>query len=76
VGVEHAVRRGLVRRTTNVDAEIGQRVREHRIAKGISQTELGRATGVTFQQVQKYQSGTNVSIRCRPRGGRLSDVSA
>jgi transcriptional regulator with XRE-family HTH domain len=30
-----------------------------RIVRGFSQTELGKAVGVTFQQVQKYEKGTN-----------------
>ena len=36
---------------------IGFRVRQARLAKGMSQNELGRAIGVSFQQVQKYEAG-------------------
>ncbi len=42
-----------------VDVHVGQRLREARLRTGQSQTALGRALGVTFQQVQKYENGTN-----------------
>lgn len=42
-----------------VDSLVGQRIRARRMALGISQAELGREIGVRFQQVQKYESGTN-----------------
>lgn len=42
-----------------IDALVGQRIRARRYALGISQTELGEAIGVKFQQIQKYETGTN-----------------
>ncbi|MBK0327019.1 helix-turn-helix transcriptional regulator [Rhodobacteraceae bacterium F11138] len=42
-----------------VDNLVGQRVRACRRAMGLSQTELGEAIGVRFQQVQKYETGAN-----------------
>lgn len=58
------------RRTTEVDAEIGRRMRTARMALGLSQTELGNRVGVTFQQIQKYEKG---ATRCAPdRLRRLS----
>lgn len=42
-----------------VDAEVGARVRDRRIAIGLSQTDLGEKIGTTFQQVQKYERGVN-----------------
>jgi len=45
--------------TNSHDIEVGQRIRARRMAKGMSQTELGNLLGVTFQQVQKYEKGTN-----------------
>lgn len=42
-----------------VDAYVGERVRAERIRLGWSQTDLGVAIGVTFQQVQKYERGAN-----------------
>lgn len=42
-----------------VDSVVGQRIRARRLAMGMSQSELGKAIGVRFQQVQKYESGSN-----------------
>lgn len=53
-----------------LDAEIGRRLREARIVRGMSQTELGDALGITFQQIQKYEKGLN-----RIGSGRLFKIS-
>src|ERR1700744_913687 len=42
-----------------VDRYVGRRVRMRRIMLGMSQEKLGEALGLTFQQVQKYEKGTN-----------------
>ena len=42
-----------------VDRHVGARVRARRRACGVSQTDLGDALGLTFQQVQKYERGAN-----------------
>lgn len=42
-----------------VDKYVGSRVRMRRILIGMSQERLGEALGLTFQQVQKYEKGTN-----------------
>ncbi len=42
-----------------VDLFVGQRIRAERLRNNLSQTELGAAMGVTFQQVQKYERGSN-----------------
>jgi transcriptional regulator with XRE-family HTH domain len=42
-----------------VDRFIGARVRMRRILVGMSQEKLGDALGITFQQIQKYEKGTN-----------------
>jgi len=47
------------RRADNRDAEVGRRVRSRRLECRLSQTELAERIGVTFQQVQKYEKGTN-----------------
>lgn len=40
--------------------EMGARIRQRRVAKGMSQTDLGDALGgISFQQVQKYENGSN-----------------
>lgn len=41
------------------DVHVGKKVREARAAKGLSQGQLGEVLGVSFQQVQKYEKGTN-----------------
>lgn len=43
----------------SVDAHVGQRVRMRRTLLGMSQEKLGDAIGLTFQQVQKYERGSN-----------------
>lgn len=52
------------------DVEIARRVRALRLQRGISQTELGNVLDVTFQQVQKYETGTN-----RISAGRLQQIA-
>ena len=42
-----------------VDTHVGKRVRMRRLMLGMSQTMLGDALGLSFQQVQKYEKGTN-----------------
>lgn len=43
----------------NVDIEVGKRLRFRRTMLGMSQDQLGTATGVSFQQIQKYEKGSN-----------------
>ncbi|WP_375610686.1 MULTISPECIES: helix-turn-helix domain-containing protein [unclassified Bartonella] len=48
-----------------IDILIGKRIRQRRIAMGLSQKELGNYLGVSFQQIQKYEKGFNrVSVGC------------
>lgn len=42
-----------------VDRHVGRRVQEKRLGLGLTQTALAKAVGVSFQQVQKYEKGTN-----------------
>jgi transcriptional regulator with XRE-family HTH domain len=42
-----------------IDRHVGTRIRGRRVGLRISQTKLGQSIGVTFQQIQKYESGTN-----------------
>ncbi len=48
-----------VRRPSLVDVHAGERVRLRRKLMGMTQTGLGDAIGLTFQQVQKYERGVN-----------------
>jgi transcriptional regulator with XRE-family HTH domain len=43
----------------STDKHVGSRVRMRRMMLGFSQEKLGDALGLTFQQVQKYEKGTN-----------------
>jgi transcriptional regulator with XRE-family HTH domain len=52
------------------DVEIAKRVRTLRLQRGMSQTELGSVLDVTFQQVQKYETGSN-----RISAGRLQQIA-
>src|SRR5437868_8301678 len=52
------------------DVHVGARVRLRRTLLGMSQEKLGEALGLTFQQVQKYERGTN-----RIGASRLFDLS-
>ena len=51
--------RVMAKRIEPVDALVGRRVRAYRLSLGMSQTTLGEKVGVTFQQIQKYERGTN-----------------
>jgi transcriptional regulator with XRE-family HTH domain len=42
-----------------IDIHVGSRVRLRRMMLGMSQEKLGEALGITFQQIQKYEKGTN-----------------
>jgi transcriptional regulator with XRE-family HTH domain len=53
-----------------LDAMVGARIRVFRIHRKISQTDLADQIGVTFQQVQKYEKGTN-----RIGASRLSRIA-
>src|SRR5215207_6562079 len=42
-----------------IDRHVGSRVRMRRMMVGMSQEKLGEACGITFQQIQKYEKGSN-----------------
>ena len=53
-----------------VDIHVGSKVKIRRLMLGLSQEELAKAIGLTFQQIQKYEKGTNrISV------SRLIDIS-
>jgi transcriptional regulator with XRE-family HTH domain len=52
------------------DKHVGMRVRTRRLMLGMSQTNVADALGVTFQQLQKYEKGTN-----RVSASRLQNIS-
>ena len=50
----------MVKKSPNpTDVFVGGRIRQIRIARHMTQTQLGEACGITFQQVQKYEKGAN-----------------
>jgi transcriptional regulator with XRE-family HTH domain len=53
-----------------IDIEVGHRIRARRISLEISQETLASALGLTFQQVQKYEKGTN-----RVSASRLTHIA-
>jgi transcriptional regulator with XRE-family HTH domain len=53
-----------------VDVHVGARVRQRRTLLGMTQTDLADALGLSFQQIQKYEKGTN-----RVGASRLYDLS-
>lgn len=53
-----------------VDKYVGSRIRMRRIMLGMSQEKLGESLGLTFQQIQKYEKGTN-----RVGASRLQQIS-
>lgn len=63
---------GMVKKAPNpTDKHVGSRVRMRRMMLSMSQEKLGEALGLTFQQVQKYEKGTN-----RIGASRLQQISS
>ena len=60
----------LVKSPNATDKHVGARVRMRRLMLGMSQTKLGEAVGLTFQQIHKYEKGTN-----RIGGSRLQQFA-
>ena len=54
-----------------VDVHVGQRVRQRRWMIGMTQQQLAERVGIKFQQIQKYETGTN-----RISASRLWDIAA
>ena len=62
----------MAKKTPNpIDKHVGSRVRMRRMMLSMSQEKLGDALGLTFQQVQKYEKGTN-----RIGASRLQQIAA
>jgi len=54
----------------HVDVHVGQNIRRRRWMLGMTQKQLGDAVGIKFQQIQKYETGTN-----RVSASRLFEIS-
>lgn len=59
------------KRPNPIDVHVGGRIRLRRNMLGISQEKLGESLGITFQQIQKYEKGTN-----RVGASRLQAISS
>jgi transcriptional regulator with XRE-family HTH domain len=58
------------RSATNVDAHVGAHLKAMRIQQGLTQGDLAKALGISFQQLQKYERGVN-----RLSASRLYDLA-
>ena len=58
-----------MKRISEDDVKIGQRLKVARLSVGMSQEKLGEYLGLSFQQIQKYESGAN-----RVSGSRLLSI--
>jgi transcriptional regulator with XRE-family HTH domain len=63
-----------------IDVYVGSRLRAERMAKGWSQSDLAKALNLSFQQVQKYERGTNrlsastLLTACQALGVKVADL--
>jgi transcriptional regulator with XRE-family HTH domain len=65
----------MAKRTTPVDKHVGTRLRTRRTLLGLSQTALADSLDLTFQQVQKYEKGSNrIGASRLYQIGRVLDV--
>ena len=53
-----------------IDRHVGERIRRRRVMLGLTQEQLGEALGISYQQIQKYETGAN-----RVSAGRLFMIS-
>ena len=58
------------RSPNQTDVYIGKRLRMIRLMRGLSQTDVAKRLGITFQQIQKYERGVN-----RVGAGRLQEIA-
>jgi transcriptional regulator with XRE-family HTH domain len=57
-------------RTKRIDAHVGERIRLRRTELGLTQEQLAEALDVSYQQVQKYETGAN-----RVSAGRILEIA-
>lgn len=59
-----------IRDAGDVDRQVGERMRRRRILLGLTQDQLAEALGLSYQQIQKYETGANrISV------GRLAQIA-
>jgi len=59
-----------LRDANTVDRQVGERMRRRRILLGLTQDQLADALGISYQQIQKYETGAN-----RVSAGRLAQIA-
>lgn len=64
------IKRKNKKKTIDIDLHVGKRIRERRLTMDVSQQELAKLIGVTFQQAHKYEKGIN-----RVSAGRLFNIA-
>jgi transcriptional regulator with XRE-family HTH domain len=69
-GEEKMVDKENKKKPNPTDIHVGSRIRLRRNMLGMSQEKLGESLGITFQQIQKYEKGTN-----RVGASRLQSIS-
>ena len=57
-------------KAADIDRHVGERIRRRRVMLGLTQEQLGDALGISYQQIQKYETGAN-----RVSAGRLFIIS-
>ncbi len=55
---------------SEIDQQVGERIRRRRVLLGLTQDQLGEAIGISYQQIQKYEAGAN-----RISAGRLYQMA-
>src|SRR4051794_1800670 len=63
-------RNGMGTRTRRIDQHVGERIRLRRTERGLTQEQLADALDVSYQQVQKYETGAN-----RISAGRIWEIA-
>lgn len=58
------------KKATSIDLQVARHLRAARLERGISQEQAAETVGVSFQQIQKYEKGTN-----RISAGKLFELS-
>jgi len=60
----------MIKRSNDTDILIGARIRQRRLSAGLSMQQVADMVGITYQQINKYETGIN-----RVSAGRLFDLS-
>lgn len=61
---------GLTKTPHKVDVAVGERLKQLRTMRGMSQSDVAKELGISFQQIQKYEMGVN-----RTSASRLYDLA-